>query len=170
MLTIQILQYEFLGPIKISEWGPPMEKTIYLILRREKDSFIVIYAGDCEKTSEEFFFTVNPQFKCWIEKSGSEKLLYLAILPLFDSIKDQRKRILNKIISQFRPICNLDAPEQTNPYSIRPKPLSEARSDSTHQKITCPCCGSEMKIEKILEKTTLIRCTDCGLSDTRLNS
>jgi len=27
-----------------------------------------------------------------------------------------------------------------------------------------------MKADKILENTTIIRCTECGLSDTRINS
>ena len=37
------------------------------------------------------------------------------------------------------------------------------------QKISCLCCGSEMKAEQILEKSTVYRCTNCGLSDTKLN-
>ena len=47
-MSIQILQYEFLGPIPISEWGPPMEKLVYLILSRTKDKFDIIYVGDCQ--------------------------------------------------------------------------------------------------------------------------
>ena len=31
-LSIQILQYEFLGPIPLDEWGPPMEKLVLLDL------------------------------------------------------------------------------------------------------------------------------------------
>jgi len=72
-LSIQILQYEFLGPIKLQEWGPSMEKVVYLIMSRQKDSFNIIYAGDCEQTSDKEFFTSNSSFKCWTEKSGSEK-------------------------------------------------------------------------------------------------
>jgi uncharacterized Zn finger protein len=34
----------------------------------------------------------------------------------------------------------------------------------------CPCCGSEMKVEKELGKSVLMKCTDCGLSDTKLKS
>jgi len=29
-MSIQILLYEFLGPIKLSEWGPPMEEVAYI--------------------------------------------------------------------------------------------------------------------------------------------
>ena len=71
-MSIQILQYEFLGPIPLSEWGPPMEKLVYLILSRNKDKFDMVYVGDCQKTDEKSFFTSHEQFKCWLQKSGSE--------------------------------------------------------------------------------------------------
>jgi len=29
---------------------------------------------------------------------------------------------------------------------------------------------SHMKIDRVLENTTILKCTGCGLSDTRLNS
>lgn len=35
------------------------------------------------------------------------------------------------------------------------------------EKISCPCCGGKMNLEKVLENTNLLRCTICGLSDTR---
>ncbi|MDX1533798.1 MAG: hypothetical protein R3230_06315, partial [Nitrosopumilaceae archaeon] len=62
-MSIQILQYEFLGPIRLSEWGPPMEKVVYLIMSRDKDRFNIIYADECEKTEKNDFFTQNDQFK-----------------------------------------------------------------------------------------------------------
>jgi len=34
----------------------------------------------------------------------------------------------------------------------------------------CPCCGSEMKKEKELAKSVLMKCVGCGISDTRLKS
>ena len=43
-------------------------------------------------------------------------------------------------------------------------------SVSESEKISCLCCGAEMKPEKVLEKSTLFRCIGCGLSDTRINS
>ena len=64
-MSIQILQYEFLGPIPISEWGPPMEKLVYLILSRTKDKFDILYVGDCQKTEEKSFFTSHDKFQCW---------------------------------------------------------------------------------------------------------
>ena len=49
-MAIQILQYEFLGPIKISEWGPPMEAVVYIIFSKSKDAFNMLYVGETEKT------------------------------------------------------------------------------------------------------------------------
>lgn len=106
IVTIQILQYEFLGPIKLDEWGPPMEKVVYLILSRHKDSFNIVYVGNCEKTDDKKFFLDNPNFKCWIQTCGSENSTYLAILPLFDSDSITRKVITQKIILRYKPPCN----------------------------------------------------------------
>lgn len=36
--------------------------------------------------------------------------------------------------------------------------------------MNCPCCGSSMKKEKELEKTLVMKCVDCGLSDTVLKN
>ena len=119
-LSIQILQYEFLGPIPISEWGPPMEKLVYLILSRNKDKFDIIYAGDCQKTDDTSFFTSNKKFQCWLKQSGSEQSLYLAILPLFDSSNEKRMNVIQKILSQYKPHCNSDdIPESKPDYVIR---------------------------------------------------
>ena len=165
-LSIQILQYEFLGPIPLDEWGPPMEKLIFLILSRVKDNFNIVYVGDCEKTDDESFFTQHSEFKCWIKQSGSEKSLHLAILPMFESDKDHRQNVLNKIMTYYKPPCNsIDIPKTKPDYVIR---KTETPS-SELQKFSCPCCGSEMKSEKVLEKSTLYRCTGCGISDTKLN-
>ena len=165
-LSIQILQYEFLGPIPLEEWGPPMEKLVYLILSRDKDKFDIVYVGDCEKTDDKAFFVQHSKYKCWVEKSGSEKSLYLAILPLFDSSVERRQNISSKIIAQYKPHCNSADVIETKPdYVIR----KSENSDPESEKISCACCGAEMKPEKVLEKSTLFRCTSCGLSDTKIN-
>ena len=165
------MQYEFLGPIKLEEWEPPMEKLVYLILSREKDTFNIIYVSDCEKTDNSGFFIQNSNFKCWVDKSGSEKFLHLAILPMFDATPKQRKQVISKIISRYRPICNIqDIPKGKPDYLTRPKYDSNSPKSGKSEKIPCPCCGSEMKIEQILEKSRIIKCPECGLSDTRLNS
>ena len=166
-LSIQILQYEFLGPIPISEWGPPMEKLVYLILSRNKDKFDIIYVGDCEKTDDKSFFASHKQFQCWLKQSGSEQSLHLAILPMFESSKEKRTNVIHKIISQYKPHCNSDdIPESKPDYVVR----VTDDSNGNPEKIVCACCGSEMNLEKSLEHSNLYRCIGCGLSDTRINS
>ena len=107
-MTIQILHYEFLGPIKISEWGPPMDKVVYIIFNQNKTGFIPLYAGESEKTDQKDFFTENDSFKCWIQHAGTEEQLYLSILPLWESEEAERKRIVEKIISKYRPLCQVE--------------------------------------------------------------
>lgn len=166
-MSIQILQYEFLGPIPLEEWGPPMEKVVYLILSRDKDRFDIIYVGDCEKTDDKAFFVENSHYKCWLDNSLSEKSLHLAILPLFDSDAEHRQNVLNKILARYKPVCNsADIPEKKPDYKVR----KSENSVSNTEKVLCACCGAEMNSEKVLEKSTLFRCTGCGLSDTRINS
>jgi len=165
-LSIQILQYEFLGPIPLEEWGPPMEKLVYLILSRDKDKFNIVYVGDCEKTEDKSFFLQHSQYKCWIKHSGSEKSLHLAILPLFESDSERRKIIFQKILAHYKPLCNsTDIPESKPDYVVRKSEDVNLKSEKT----TCLCCGAKMTPEKLLEKSTLFRCTGCGLSDTKMN-
>jgi hypothetical protein len=105
-MTIQILSYEFLGPIRLSEWGPPMDEVIYLLLVRIRDTFQIIYADESGKTSAADFFTKNEKFKCWLQNAGTEDNLYLSIYPMWGSAPQERQRILQKIIARFQPPCN----------------------------------------------------------------
>jgi hypothetical protein len=143
-----------------------MEKTVYLIMSRQKDSFNIIYAGYCEQTLDDGFLTGHSSFQCWNDNSGSERSLYIAILPMFESGNEERTMILDRIIARYHPICNAEKLDVKPEYLIRPK--SDLHNTST--KTPCPCCGSEMKVDKVLENTTIIRCIECGLSDTKLNS
>ena len=173
-MGFQILQYEFLGPVPIDQWGPPMEKTIYLILSREKDTFNIIYAGDCAETKDESFFVQNVKYKCWTDNSGLEKLLHLAILPLFDSSDKRRQGILRKVITLYRPKCNTEddniSPGTTASKQPPPPAVKSSKDDTPDQRFPCPCCGIQMKLDKVMKKSTLYKCPSCGLSDTRLNS
>ncbi len=105
-MPIQVLHCEFLGPINLSEWGPPMDKVLYLLLTRTKDTYEIIYAGDSEKTESADFFTKNDKFKCWVQNAGTERNLYLSIYPMWDSTPEERKRLLSKIIAVYKPSCN----------------------------------------------------------------
>jgi len=105
-LSIQILQYEFLGPIKLSEWGPPMDRVVYIIFSKNKDVFNMIYVAESEKTESKDFFTKNVQFKCWLSYTGKEENLYLSIYPMWESSQPQRNQLVKKIISKYKPVCN----------------------------------------------------------------
>ena len=105
-MTLQILSYEFLGPIKLSEWGPPMDQVVYILLSRIKDAFQVIYVGESEKSQDVDFFKNHEKSKCWINSAGFEENLYLSIYPMWDSTPDERKRLACKIINKYKPSCN----------------------------------------------------------------
>lgn len=105
-MAIQILSYEFLGPIRLSEWGPPMAEVVFLLLRRAKDTFEILYAGNADGADAPDFFTKHDSFKCWIQHAGSESDLYLSIYPMWDSQPEERERITQKIIARYGPICN----------------------------------------------------------------
>ncbi len=163
LLGIQILQYEFLGPVPLNQWGPPMEKLLYLVMSRDKDRFSILYGGNCEKTDEKSFFVQHDRFKCWMQHAGSEESLYLAILPMFDSDAKHRRSTLARITAHYKPPCNAgDAPAPSPEYAVR--------RDTPPASHSCPCCGSAMKPEKALKESTLFRCAGCGMSDTRLSS
>lgn len=121
MTSIQILQYEFLGPIPLSDWGPPMGKLVYLVLSRTKDRFNILYVGDCEHTDDKAFFIQHEQFKCWVEKAGSDSALHVAVFPIKDSKTKQRQFIQRRIISNYHPPCNpaSDMLEKKPSYNIR---------------------------------------------------
>jgi len=105
-LTLQILSYEFLGPIRLSEWGPPMEQVVYILLTHSKGTFHVIYVGESEKSQDVDFFKSHEKSKCWADAAGYEANLYLSIYPMWKSTQDERKRLANKIINKYRPSCN----------------------------------------------------------------
>ena len=107
-MTIQILHYEFLGPINLTEWGPPMGKVVYVILARNKDTFKIIYIDELENANENDFFTKNQKFKCWLTHAGSEKNLYLSIYQMPDSEEKDRKRLVTKALELYKPICNVE--------------------------------------------------------------
>ena len=106
LVPIQILQYEFLGPIRLSEWGPPMEEVVYILFAKNKDVFKIIYVGESGKTEASDFFTKNEQFKCWLSNAGGENNLYLSIYPMWESNQSARKQLVHKIVDKYKPVCN----------------------------------------------------------------
>ena len=96
-----------MGPIRLDEWGPPMEEVVYALFSRDKDKFSLIFVDECVKSNDVGFFTKNSQFKCWMNHAGSEKNLYLAIRPMFKESTQSRHYVVDKIISKYNPPCNV---------------------------------------------------------------
>ena len=133
LVPIQILQYEFLGPIRLSEWGPPMEEVVYILFAKNKDVFNIIYAGESGKTEASDFFTKNEQFKCWLSNAGGENNLYLSIYPMWESNQSARKQLVHKIVDKYKPVCNQINEDSENTHTstartIEPEP-EEAKDD-----------------------------------------
>ena len=133
-MPIQILQYEFLGPIKLSEWGPPMEEVAYILFAKNKDVFNIIYVGESGKTEASDFFTKNEQFKCWLSNAGGENNLYLSIYPMWGSSQSARKQLIRKIVYRYKPVCNqVSEDSEKRPTNtaqiIEPEPEPEETKD-----------------------------------------
>jgi hypothetical protein len=140
LVTIQILQYEFLGPIRLSEWGPPMEEVVYILFAKNKDVFNIIYAGESGKTEASDFFTKNEQFKCWLSNAGSENNLYLSIYPMWESSQSARKQLVHKIVDRYKPVCNQVSEDSENTHTstaqtIEPEPKPEEAKDDLLDKL-----------------------------------
>ena len=119
-VSIQILQYEFLGPVALSEWGPPMGELLYIVLSKDRDKFNMLYAGDCEHTDDAAFFVQHKQFGCWAQRASSESALYLAVFPMKGSNASRRQMALRRILSSYKPPCNpAELLEKKPSYDVR---------------------------------------------------
>ena len=98
----------FLGQSRSLNGGPPMDKVIYIIFTQNKSGFVPLYVSESDKTDQNNFFTQNDNFKCWVQHAGNEDNLHLSILPLWESEELERKRIVEKIISKYRPLCQIE--------------------------------------------------------------
>ncbi|CAI9831164.1 MAG: hypothetical protein MPI95_05315 [Nitrosopumilus sp.] len=116
-MAFQILQYEFLGPVPFSEWGPPMADIVYLVLSRRDDRFDVIYAGECGHTDDRAYLVQHPEFACW-SRHGAESSLYLAVLPVTGGAP-ARARVVDRLVSHCRPPCNPAPEAPPPPYRVR---------------------------------------------------
>ena len=108
-----------------------MGEILYAVLSRDRDRFNMLYAGDCEHTDDKAFFVQHGQFKCWVEKAGSDSALYLAVLPMKDSGAQRRQVVLQRIIRSYRPPCNpaADIPEQRPSYNVRRADVGDGDGD-----------------------------------------
>ena len=92
----------------------------------------MIYVGESDKTEARDFFTKNNQFKCWLSYAGKEENLYLSIYPMRESSGSERKQLIRKIISKYKPVCNEDTPDNGRTVSqvTEPEPAPEPHPES----------------------------------------
>ena len=92
----------------------------------------MIYVGESDETEARDFFTKNNQFKCWLSYAGKEENLYLSIYPMRESSGPERKQLIRKIISKYKPVCNEESSqkEQTKSYVSEPEPEPEPEPES----------------------------------------
>ena len=94
----------------------------------------MIYVGESDKTEARDFFTKNNQFKCWLSYAGKEENLYLSIYPMRESSGSERKQLIRKIISKYKPVCNdvnVDSQNrQTREQITEPEPEPEPEPES----------------------------------------
>ena len=83
-----------------------MDKVAYIIFSKNKDVFNMIYVGESDKTEARDFFIKNDQFKCWLSYAGKEENLYLSIYPMWESSSSERRQLIRKVISKYKPVCN----------------------------------------------------------------
>jgi hypothetical protein len=85
-----------------------MDEVIYILFSKTKDVFNIIFVDQSEKVTEIDFFIKNDKFNCWLQHAGSEDCLYLGIYPMWNSEKVDRERIVQKIVSKYKPVCNIE--------------------------------------------------------------
>jgi hypothetical protein len=92
----------------------------------------------------------------------------------------------SKILEKYKPIILLPVSgwqmtTQSKEYTTDRYPYSESILFFGHKPLfifpkfqllaytmKCACCGGEMILDKVSEKTIVYKCRQCGLSDTRL--
>ena len=110
-----------------------MEAVVYIIFSKHKDVFNMLHVAETGKTEAGDFFTKNAQFKCWLSHAGNEENLYLSIYPMWESSVSQRRQLVRKVISKYKPVCNDGASENGSNISQvtepEPEPEPEPESD-----------------------------------------
>jgi len=122
-LTIQILQYEFLGPIKLSEWGPPMDRVAYIIFSKNKDVFNMIYVAESDKTEARIFLQKMINSSAGYHMPARKENLYLSIYPMWESSQPERNQLVKKIIARYKPICNEVNEDSQNTSTSTSQPI-----------------------------------------------
>ena len=104
-MSIAISGILFDGPYSLSSWDSTGGAALYCILYKQADKWNVVYVGETSNLDENVISS-HQKRDCWLERTGSESNLYIAIYPMPNSTERQRLRIEAKIKIENEPPCN----------------------------------------------------------------
>lgn len=101
---------EFDGPYSIQEWEPSEKGGIYCIMKRgsKERSYIILYFGESENLAKRILDKLHQAYPCWLKEAGSENNLFLGVYLMPNSSKEEREKIENDLIEDYKPVCNED--------------------------------------------------------------
>ncbi len=104
---------KFDGPYPITKWDPPYRASVYAIMIKpdpieKPKTFRIIYFGESSNLSERGFYKSHHKYQCWMQQARSESNIYIGIYKMPDSTQQQRKKVEQELINQYKPkpVCN----------------------------------------------------------------
>lgn len=108
-MSIVYSNYTFSEPVFLSNWNPPYEAGIYVILKYDSSfkpkPYKALYFGQSSNMSERGFSSHHAR-SCWIRNAGSEDKLYIATYLIPNSKEPERLKVESKLIADYQPLCN----------------------------------------------------------------
>ena len=101
----------FDGPDPITQWDPPYRAAVYAIMMRpdpenKPTTYRILYFGESSNLSERGFYRFHHKYECWLNEAGSESNLFIGIYLMPNSIAEERKRVEQRLVSEYNPKCN----------------------------------------------------------------
>ena len=96
-MSISFSGHIFSDPVPVATWMPPYQAGIYAILIPDSSAkplpFRVIYFSESGNLSDRAFLRGHHRYLDWLQISGSEYNLYIAIHLMPDSTKEERSEV-----------------------------------------------------------------------------
>lgn len=109
-MTINYGGITFDGPYRVTEWEPPYRAALYAIIMPDETCkpkpFQVLYFGESGNLSDRGFWRSHHKYQCFIRHAGSESNLFIGIHKMPGSTESQRREVEQRLIKQYKPICN----------------------------------------------------------------
>ena len=110
-MTIPLGDIKFDGPYPIINWDPPCRAAVYAIMIKpdpikKPETFRIIYFGESSNLSERGFYKSHHKYQCWMQQARSESNIYIGIYKMPDLTQQQRSEIEQKLVNQYKPVCN----------------------------------------------------------------